>query len=291
MSIFKILSRFDGRVLFELECGSVKLCVEAAVKSGASLDGANLTRANLDGANLYGASLDGANLTRANLDGANLDGANLTRASLDGANLYGASLTRASLDGANLYGANLTRANLDGANLYGASLTRANLDGANLYGANLTRANLDGASLDGASLDGANLDGANLTRASLDGANLYGASLENARGLRFQIPEGDLIGWKKVAGGRIAKLLIPADAKRTATPIGRKCRAEFAKTLEIQNEAGKTLKVSSAASNYDMHVVYTVGEITRPNSYNDDFRLECTNGLHFFATRQEAVEY
>jgi hypothetical protein len=81
----EIKSRFDGSVLFELETTSLKLCVEAAVKSGASLDGANL-----NGANLYGANLNGANLDGTNLDGANLYGASLYGASLDGTNLDGA---------------------------------------------------------------------------------------------------------------------------------------------------------------------------------------------------------
>lgn len=51
--LFEIKSRFDGSILFALEIESFKLCVEAAVKSKASLVGANL-----DGANLYGANLD-----------------------------------------------------------------------------------------------------------------------------------------------------------------------------------------------------------------------------------------
>ena len=47
---FEIKSRWDGRVLFALECGSMKLCVEAAVKARA-----NLARADLAGAYLAGA--------------------------------------------------------------------------------------------------------------------------------------------------------------------------------------------------------------------------------------------
>ena len=83
----EIKHRSNSSVLFSIEIGSLKLAVEAAVKAGANLDGANLYGANLDGANLYGANLDGANLYGANLYGANLYGANLTRANLDGANL------------------------------------------------------------------------------------------------------------------------------------------------------------------------------------------------------------
>jgi hypothetical protein len=104
---FEIKSRWNGSVLFSLETESLKLAVEAAVKS----------RANLTGANLYGANLTGANLYGANLYGANLYGADLSGADLTGANLYGANLTRADLAGANLTGANLTGADLAGAKI------------------------------------------------------------------------------------------------------------------------------------------------------------------------------
>ena len=116
----KIKSRFSGAVLFSLETESLRLCVEAAVKSGADLYGANLSRANLYDANLSRANLYGADLSGADLYGADLSGADLSSANLYGANLYGA----------NLYGANLSRANLYGANLYGANLSRADLYGA-----------------------------------------------------------------------------------------------------------------------------------------------------------------
>ena len=72
--IFEIKHRFSGSVLFSLETESLKLCVEAAVKSGANLRGANLDGANLDGAYLRGAHLGGAYLDGANLRGAKLIG-------------------------------------------------------------------------------------------------------------------------------------------------------------------------------------------------------------------------
>jgi hypothetical protein len=137
--LFEIKSRWTGRVLFSLDCETLKLCAEAAVRSGANLadadlTGANLTRANLAGANLTGANLTRANLTRANLAGANLADADLTRADLTGANLAGAYLMGADLTRADLAGANLTDANLTDANLTDANLTGAYLAGANLAG-------------------------------------------------------------------------------------------------------------------------------------------------------------
>ncbi len=104
---FEIKHRFNGSVLFSLECESLKACVVAAVGEGANLRGANLRGANLRVANLRDANLEGANLRGANLRGANLTGANLRVANLEGANLRGANLTGAYLEGANLEGANL----------------------------------------------------------------------------------------------------------------------------------------------------------------------------------------
>jgi len=101
--LYEIKSRIDGRVLFSLECGSMKLCVKAAASSGADLSGANLYGANLSGANLSGANLYGANLYGANLSGVDLSGVDLSGANLSGANLSGANLYRADLSGANLY--------------------------------------------------------------------------------------------------------------------------------------------------------------------------------------------
>ena len=145
MPTITIRHRYTDVVLYEHET------TQERIDSGLAMRDA-LEAANRTGASLDGASLDGASLYRASLDGASLDGA-----SLDGASLVGASLYRASLDGASLVGARLDGASLDGASLDGASLVGASLDGASLY-----RASLDGARLDGARLDGASLVGAKL---------------------------------------------------------------------------------------------------------------------------------
>ena len=68
----EIKSRWDGKILFESETDSFRLCIEAAIKARANLYGADLSRADLSGADLSGADLSGADLSRANLYGANL---------------------------------------------------------------------------------------------------------------------------------------------------------------------------------------------------------------------------
>ena len=188
----EITHRYSNEILFSIESGSLKLAVEAAVKSKASLNGASLDGASLNGASLNGASLDRASLDRASLNGASLNGASLDRASLDGA----------SLDGASLNGASLNGASLDRASLYGASLNGASLDRASLYRASLDRASLYGASLNGASLNGANLYGASLDRASLYGASLDGASLDGAKGMvKIMGVEAGNYYWKRFDKG------------------------------------------------------------------------------------------
>ena len=200
---------------------------------------------------------------------------------------------RADFSGANLEGANLRGANLRGANLEGANLRGANLEGAYLEGANLRGAYLEGAYLRGANLGGANLEGANLEGAYLRGANLEGAYLEGAeisdeqiKQLNFQIPQtGPLWVWKKLRGG-IVQLCIPADARRTASIIGRKCRAEYAVMLD-------SCGVTDGRSKHNSDFVYplTSGAVIRPDKYDPDPRIECSSGIHFFLTREEAEAF
>jgi len=208
--------------------------------------------------------------------------------SLRGANLTRAVLRHADLAGADLRGANLTGADLCNANLYGADLRNANLRYAKLRyavlaGVDLTGADLRGANLTGADLHRADLPGADLTGADLRGANLTGAVLAGAGGLHYvaAVPaEGSFKAWKKLLCGVVCELLIPADARRTGSYVGRKCRAS------------KAVVVSGlGVSLYDELTHYAVGATVVPDSYDPDPSVECTNGVHFFMTRKEAEVY
>jgi uncharacterized protein YjbI with pentapeptide repeats len=126
---YEIKHRITGAVLFSMECESIKLCVEAAVRAGCDLSGANLSDADLSGATLFGCDLSDANLSDANLSDANLSDANLSDANLSDANL-----SRADLSDANLSDAYLSDATLSGATLFGCDLSRADLSGADLSG-------------------------------------------------------------------------------------------------------------------------------------------------------------
>ena len=231
----------------------------------------------------YGtACLLGAYLRYADLRYADLRGADLFRADLRGANLLGANLLGAYLRYADLRGADLFRADLRGAYLRGADLFRADLRGANLRGADLCDANLYGACLLGADLRGADLRGANLSELTVAQPSI--------------LPdEGDIIGWKKAlaldGAPIIVKLLIPSDAKRSNS-TGRKCRANKARILDLQDRQGNSLPPDTTAySSFDPDFTYKKGETVHVEDFDTNRWNECAPGIHFFITRIEAVKY
>jgi len=207
-------------------------------------------------------------------------------ADLSGADLSLADLSRADLSGADLSGADLYLADLSRADLSGADLSGANLSGANLSGADLSLADLYLADLSRADLSGADLSGANLSRANLSGADLENISIS------FQlVPEiGSFIGWKK-AKGMILMLKIPKSAERTSNLKNRKCRCSYVKTLQIQNIDGSVSEIKSVPGDHDNHAIYEMGKTTKADFFDSDIRKDCTNGIHFFITRKEAVDY
>ncbi|PZQ77973.1 MAG: pentapeptide repeat-containing protein [Variovorax paradoxus] len=285
----QILNRWTNEVLFECD---VPDDVESGLAVRYALEKATEAHANLSGAYLRDANLSGAYLSDAYLSGANLSGAYLRDANLSGAYLRDANLSGAYLRDANLIGAYLRDANLSGAYLSGA-----NLSGANLSDAYLRDANLSGAYLSGANLSGANLSDAYLSDAYLSGANLSGANLSGAIGADYAIactrilPEGSLIGWKKCKDGLIVKLRIPEEAKRSHA-FGRKCRAEFADVLAIEQRDGDGWKPAELAiAKHDGKTEYRVGQRVVPDSFSEDWMEECAPGIHFFLTRLEAEAY
>ena len=142
--------------------------------------------------------------------------------------------------------------------------------------------------LRGANLYEAYLSGANLYKADLREANLYEAKNLN---LPIACPEdGSFIGFKKCLNELIVKLETPADALRCSA-TGRKCRCSKAKVLSITNVDGSDANTDTAASKYDENFIYKVGETVEAPSFNTDRWHECSAGIHFFITRQEAVEY
>ena len=263
----KITRVFNNEIIFEDDSNTIKDCVINAISKDADLHGADLHGADLHGADLHGAYLHGAYLR-------------------------GADLGYAYLGDADLHDAYLGDADLHDADLHGADLHDADLHGAYLRGANLRGANLHDANLGGADLGYAYLGDADLGYAYLGDADLHDAYLRGAKNIPF-IPfacpsDGEFIGWKKVSG-KLVRLLIPSDARRSSA-TSNKCRCDKAKVLEITYLDGSNPIESITNFNYAV-TKYVVGEMVFPDSFDENRWDECSHGIHFFINKQEAINY
>ena len=130
---------------------------------------------------------------------------------------------------------------------------------------------------------------------------------------------GSFIGWKKIrfyaenkydgrmySGDALAKLEIQEDAQRS-NAFGRKCRCSKAKVLEImlirdsscfyelvdELTDPKTILGFNFIyySNFNENFHYQIGDIIVPDAFDPNPLNECSNGIHFFMTKEEAAEY
>ena len=161
--------------------------------------------------------------------------------------------------------------------------------------ADLSKTDLSYADLTGEDLRYADLNGANLRYADLNGAILSYANLNNVKYnhltsfLNLQCPsEGSFIGYKK-SGDKIVKLLIMEDSKRSSA-TSRKCRASHVKVLNITSlDGAEEFNRCENTGKYKQE--YVKGEEIVVEDFDDDRWNECSTGIHFFITRDEAVNY
>ena len=172
------------------------------------------------------------------------------------------------------------------------TLERAAKEGAYLNGANLEGANLKCANLKCAYLKCANLEGAYLKGAYLEGANLYGANLKCASHIPYYPiacpSDGEFTGWKKV-NGKLIQLLIPSDAKRSSATT-QKCRCDKAKVVAI-TDIDRSNPIDSITNSNYCTTEYVVGQMVLPDKFDDNRWNECSNGIHFFINKQDAINY
>lgn len=132
---------------------------------------------------------------------------------------------------------------------------------------------------------------------------------------------GSFIGWKKIkfyaenkydgrmySGDALVKLEIPEDAQRS-NAFGRKCRCSKAKVLEIMLVRNipcycfyeltdeltdpNTLPdfIFTYYSLFNKNFQYKIGDIILPDTFDSNPLNECSHGIHFFMTKEEAMDY
>jgi hypothetical protein len=253
------------------------------------------------------AILSNLDLSNVNLRNANLKDAYIVKTNFRGSDLSGANLTDAiliSCDFSNtmMMDVNLRHSDLTNARLFNADLTRANLTNAKLDGANLTAAFLFMTIMDGVSAIETDFTGVRMMRY----LRAFDANLSFAINLPdFPIncpSDGAFIGWKAyvLSGDETApcksviliKLEIPEDAKRLSS-ISRKCRCDKAKVLGFYDlEGNEITELEEVVNNkYGTNTVYHKGEYVYPDSFDENRWNECSNGIHFFIDKLDAMRY
>jgi uncharacterized protein YjbI with pentapeptide repeats len=246
---------------------------------GADLSEADLSNSKLSNSNLSGCLLNEAKFREANLLYANLSSSILVRADFTSAFLQYANLMQTDSTCAKFTGANMTTSNLSYGYFTSAKFLSAHLAGSNVSNANAENADFACADLRGAKFNGALLIGANLTDAKIN---------HDSTGLVLACPEkGSFIGYKK-ARGLIVELLITEDALRSSATT-RKCRCSKAKVLSIAGDNEENFNI--VHSDYDYDFIYKVGETVEVTDFDKDRWKECSTGIHFFLTKQEAIAY
>ncbi len=180
---------------------AVKELRDAGWLTDGSLEGVDLTLANLAKAQLPNARLKGVVLSQSDLNATNLEGADLRNAHLEGAVAGGVNVRKAQIGGANLREARLHNANLEEIDSAEApvDMLNAKLVQASLRGARLRNARLEECDFLQADFTGCDLSEAVLLRANMKGAVMNEVILERA-------DLSELQNWEEIASFRNAKI-------------------------------------------------------------------------------------
>lgn len=180
-------------------------------------------------------------------------------------------------------------------NFRGADLSQSQFIGTDLREADFSYADFSNCRLKGCVITAAIFD--NTTAA---GTNFFDGVFKNCLIKNSQLfrktqsypiscPEkGSFIGFKK-AENCVVELLIPEDAKRSSA-FGRKCRCDKAKVLSISNLDGTPAGKLFVKSDYDPNFIYLIGETVEVTNFDEDRWNECSNGIHFYITFEEASQ-
>ena len=136
---------------------------------------------------------------------------------------------------------------------------------------------------------------ADLHDANLRGANLRNANLRGAKNIPSYLPQlvvcpptGSFTTFKKGANQTIIELFISKNAKRSNATT-RKCRCNWAKVIAIWDIDGKP--INSTYSLHDDKFIYSVGQYVKVDNFDDNRWNECSAGIHFFMSKEEAEKY
>lgn len=268
--------------------------IEDSVFSNVSLSLSTIRRVRFTSCLLESVRLKSAKLSSAEFLRCTLIHCNMSRMVFTGGEFRASSLLRGALELAvfsrsSLVDTSLANCDFSRSKLMSVSVNEVSISFCILSLAKINNLNGHRLSITASLLQQASFTDTRVSLLTVSECELSGArGAESLLALSSILPAGDLIVYKKARAGRVVQLMIPTAADRSHAE-GRKCRASYAMVMSITSASGKNVK--TARSLHDDDFVYTVGEKATPTSYDTDRWSECAPGIHFFLTKQEAMEY
>ncbi|EOS69765.1 hypothetical protein C818_02549 [Lachnospiraceae bacterium MD308] len=278
---------------------------------GADLSKMYFREARLDDVDLSGAYLVDTAFRLSNLGGVNFSGADLSYAFFDGVNLKDAKFNGAHLEETDFYLLNLTNADFRGADISWCYFCNTALNGANFRDVDLNGCDFSESTLDGADLRGTDMTGCCCRRTILNGTDLRGADITgvdfsntymdgvimDGTTSHFHMccpEEGEFTGYKNAGDPAghlyIVELKIPACALRSSAATNR-CRCSEAEVVSITCPDGTDDGTDIVSSWRSSDFLYKIGETVKVRDFDKNRWKEYAPGIHFFMTREEAVDY
>lgn len=269
--LFLILK--NHRLWLNCSPGGVRAELNGVTIRNIDLSGINFNFVTFTNVKFWGVKMDETTFNNATLMGVSFINCNLSRSSFVNTELHKTNFTYSSLNDANL-----SCSRWFSCNLWNVSCVKSIWDVSNVFYTEFRECAFTGCSANGANW-----------------LNMFFTNVKDAPNTMPMVcPEtGSFIGWKQAQYGEnyyTVKLEIPEDALRSSG-TSRKCRCSKAKVLAIQNFDGTDADVPCVYSKYCENFKYEVGKVVEEPNFTKDRWIDCASGIHFFMTRQEAIDY
>ena len=151
-------------------------------------------------------------------------------------------------------------------------------------------------------IDYADLENADLRSANLANADLYNANLENATLCHANLENADLDKKELIRKGKIQdkKVIVYKKCHNKIVTLqlqigsivfsinNKKCRTNKVKVIAIDDDKTEGLTIESDRDN---SFIYEVGKMAEVKNFDLMYNAECSTGIHFFWTKEEAESY
>ena len=294
-----MITRIDGTVLYK------DITIKEAIEKGLSLDDANIENEDFSNMIIHDTSFKGATIINTKFDSADLD-----ECYFNGATLYNVSFYMTTIKSSDFTVSNLDQINFNNASISTTDFVLAVVSDTTFNSSDIVKVNFTNSQINTSSFNFANINSSTFNYAILskvcvymsgiwntifENVKCYGCNINNVESNKIPYvslacpSEGSFIGWK-VIDGCLIKLLIPEDAKRSSATT-HKCRCSKAKVLDIINLQTNKVEKVLLNTNYYPNIIYKIGEMVYPNTFDENRLNECAYGIHFFVDKQEAINY